>query len=159
MGDFSLQYPLHQLLCRRRHILEGLSERNDRETHTLKGLHHDNWKVYQSGFYMMIEGFNPDNYVFYNFTGCILSCSALSQHFKQALQECNLPDIRIHDLRHSYATLLLLKNISPKVASGMLGHSDSRTTLDIYSHLLTDMQKPDINALNDTFKDITVTKQ
>lgn len=108
---------------------------------------------------MMIEGFNPDNYVFYNFTGCILSCSALSQHFKQALQECNLPDIRIHDLRHSYATLLLLKNISPKVASGMLGHSDSRTTLDIYSHLLTDMQKPVINALNDTFKDITVTKQ
>lgn len=108
---------------------------------------------------MMIEGFNPDNYVFYNFTGCILSCSALSQHFKQALQECNLPDIRIHDLRHSYATLLLLKNISPKVASGMLGHSDSRITLDIYSHLLTDMQKPVINALNDTFKDITVTKQ
>lgn len=54
---------------------------------------------------------------------------------------------------------MLLKNISPKVASGMLGHSDSRTTLDIYSHLLTDMQKPVINALNDTFKDITVTKQ
>ena len=41
----------------------------------------------------------------------------------------------------------------------MLGHSDSRTTLDIYSHLLTDMQKPVINALNNTFKDITVTKQ
>lgn len=40
VGDFSLQYQLHQLLCRRRHILEGLSERNDRETHTLKGLHH-----------------------------------------------------------------------------------------------------------------------
>lgn len=41
----------------------------------------------------------------------------------------------------------------------MLGHSDTRTTLDIYSHLLINMQKPVINALNDTFKDITVTKQ
>ena len=112
----------------------------------------DNWKVYQSDFYMMIEGFNPDDYVFYNFTGCILSCSALSRYFKQALKECDLPDIRIHDLRHSYATLLLSKNIAPKVASSMLGHSDTRTTLDIYSHLLTNMQAPVTTAIDDTFK-------
>lgn len=79
--------------------------------------------------------------------------------FKKALQECNLPDIRIHDLRHSYATLLLKKNIAPKVASNMLGHSDTRTTLDIYTHVLTNMQEPVTNAINDTFKDITVTKQ
>lgn len=117
------------------------------------------WKEYQSDFNLLIDNFNPDGYVFCNYTGNIISCSAILRYFKKALQECNLPDIRIHDLRHSYATLLLSKNISPKVASGMLGHSDTRTTLDIYSHLLTNMQKPVINALNDTFKDITVTKQ
>ena len=119
----------------------------------------NDWKVFQSDFNLLIDNFNPDGYVFCNYTGNIISCSSILRYFKKALQECNLPDIRIHDLRHSYATLLLSKNISPKVASGMLGHSDTRTTLDIYSHLLTDMQKPVINALNDTFKDITVTKQ
>lgn len=39
----------------------------------------------------------------------------------------------------------------------MLGHSDTRTTLDIYTHVLTNMQEPVTNAINDTFKDITVT--
>lgn len=119
----------------------------------------NDWKAYQSDFKLLIDNFNPEGYVFCNYTGNIISCSSILRYFKKALQECNLPDIRIHDLRHSYATLLLSKNISPKVASGMLGHSDTRTTLDIYSHLLTNMQKPVINALNDTFKDITVTKQ
>ena len=86
-----------------------------------------------------------------------MPCSAIRRYYKKALQDCNLPDIRIHDLRHSYATLLLKKNIAPKVASKMLGHSDTRTTLDIYTHVLTNMQEPVTNALNDTFKDITVT--
>ena len=42
-------------------------------------------------------------------------------------------------------------------ANGGYQFSDTRTTLDIYSHLLTTMQKPGINALNDTFNGITVT--
>ena len=119
----------------------------------------ENWKMYQSKFYLTIDNFNPDDYVFYNYTCKILSCSAIRRYYKKALQDCNLPDIRIHDLRHSYATLLLKKNIAPKVASKMLGHSDTRTTLDIYTHVLTNMQEPVTNAINDTFKDITVTKQ
>lgn len=119
----------------------------------------ENWKMYQSKFYLTIDNFNPDDYVFYNYTCKILSCSAIRRYYKKALQDCNLPDIRIHDLRHSYATLLLKKNIAPKVASNMLGHSDTRTTLDIYTHVLTNMQEPVTNAINDTFKDITVTKQ
>lgn len=119
----------------------------------------ENWKMYQSEFYLTIDNFNPDDYVFYNYTCKILSCSAIRRYYKKALQDCNLPDIRIYDLRHSYATLLLKKNIAPKVASKMLGHSDTRTTLDIYTHVLTNMQEPATNAINDTFKDITVTKQ
>lgn len=119
----------------------------------------ENWKMYQSKFYLTIDNFNPDDYVFYNYTCKILSCSVIRRYYKKALQDCNLPDIRIHDLRHSYATLLLKKNIAPKVASNMLGHSDTRTTLDIYTHVLTNMQEPVTNAINDTFKDITVTKQ
>lgn len=48
----------------------------------------------------------------------------------------NLPQIRFHDLRHTYATLALAKAIHPKVVSEALGHSTIAITLDLYSHVL-----------------------
>ena len=47
----------------------------------------------------------------------------------------------LSDLRHTCATLLLSKNVHPKVVSEMLGHSSTSVTLDVYSHLLPDMQE------------------
>ncbi len=57
--------------------------------------------------------------------------------------------IRFHDLRHTCATLLLSKDINPKVVSEMLGHASVSITLDIYSHLLPDMQEKAARALED----------
>jgi Site-specific recombinase XerD len=51
-----------------------------------------------------------------------------------------LKTIRLYDLRHAYATLLLSKGVNPKVVSERLGHSSIALTLDIYSHVLPDMQ-------------------
>ena len=51
-----------------------------------------------------------------------------------------VPRIRPHDLRHTAATLLLGQRVNPKVVSEMLGHSSVGITLDIYSHVLPDMQ-------------------
>lgn len=42
--------------------------------------------------------------------------------------------LRFHELRHSYATLMLQKGINPKIVSQILGHSSVSVTLDIYSH-------------------------
>ena len=50
--------------------------------------------------------------------------------------EVGVPRMRVHDLRHTGATLLLLAGIHPKVVSEMLGHSSVRTTLDWYSHVI-----------------------
>ena len=47
-----------------------------------------------------------------------------------------LPRIRLHDLRHTYATLALATGINPRIVSGRLGHSTVALTLDIYSHVL-----------------------
>jgi len=67
---------------------------------------------------------------------------ALRNRFsKPLLAKANLPQIRFHDLRHTCATLLLSKDVNAKVVSEMLGHSSISVTLDIYSHLLPDMQK------------------
>lgn len=57
--------------------------------------------------------------------------------------------IRFHDLRHTCATLLLSKDVNPKVVSEMLGHASVSITLDIYSHLLPDMQEKAAKALED----------
>src|SRR5215208_1342481 len=56
--------------------------------------------------------------------------------FKKLLKYAGLPDIRFHDLRHTCATLLLGRNVNPKIVSEMLGHASIAITLDTYSHLL-----------------------
>jgi len=55
--------------------------------------------------------------------------------FAPLLERANLRKIRFHDLRHMCATLLLGRNINPKIVSEMLGHSSISITLDTYSHI------------------------
>jgi integrase len=47
----------------------------------------------------------------------------------------------LYDLRHTHATLLLLKGFNPKIVSERLGHVSIRVTMDIYSHVLPNMQE------------------
>lgn len=62
------------------------------------------------------------------------------RHFNQILKQSNVPRIRLYDLRHTCATMLLSFGINPKVVSERLGHSSIILTLDTYSHVLPDMQ-------------------
>ena len=55
-------------------------------------------------------------------------------------RNARLPRIRFHDLRHAHATHLLSSGVHPKVASERLGHSKVGITLDLYSHVLPNMQ-------------------
>ena len=64
----------------------------------------------------------------------------MRRHFKPLLESAGLPDIRIYDLRHTCATLLLAAGENPKVVSERLGHASITLTLDTYSHVLPDMQ-------------------
>jgi integrase len=59
---------------------------------------------------------------------------------KQFLRKAGLPDIRLHDLRHSTATLLQGMGIHPNVVQEMLGHSQIGITMDIYSHMMPVLQ-------------------
>jgi integrase len=61
--------------------------------------------------------------------------------FKPILKRASLPSIRLYDLRHTCATLLLLADEPAKVVSERLGHSSITLTLDTYSHVLPTMQK------------------
>jgi len=53
---------------------------------------------------------------------------------------CRLPRIRLHDLRHTWATLALESGIHPKVVQERLGHANVSITLDLYSHVSPAMQ-------------------
>jgi integrase len=68
--------------------------------------------------------------------------------FKALLEEAGLRDIRFHDLRHSAATLLLSAGVHPKVVQEILGHSQISITMDIYSHVLPNMQQDAMSKLD-----------
>lgn len=61
--------------------------------------------------------------------------TTLNHKFHNLLETNHLPLIRFHDLRHSHASLLLKENVSAKVISERLGHSNTNITLNLYSHI------------------------
>ncbi|ABB16028.1 site-specific integrase [Carboxydothermus hydrogenoformans] len=81
--------------------------------------------------------------------GEMINPSTFSHQFSDFLKKHGLPDIRLHDLRHTNATLMLKSNIPAKIASSRLGHSTVAITLDLYSHVLTDMDEEVANKIDD----------
>ncbi|HEY2598431.1 MAG TPA: tyrosine-type recombinase/integrase [Candidatus Dormibacteraeota bacterium] len=79
--------------------------------------------------------------VFSSRTGGPFNVSWLTQVFRRELAKAGLPKIRIHDLRHTAATLLLTRGVHPKVVQDMLGHSTVTLTLDTYSHVTPALHK------------------
>jgi integrase len=71
------------------------------------------------------------------------------RHFKASLQEAGLPDIRVHDLRHSHASLLLASGVNPKLVQERLGHASITLTLDTYSHVIPSLQEEVAKRLDD----------
>ncbi len=87
--------------------------------------------------------------VFSGLHGDYLNPRYFHKMFTAVLKEAGLPHMRIHDLRHSAATILLSMNINPKIVQEVLGHSTITMTMDLYSHALPSMQKPATDGWND----------
>jgi len=60
---------------------------------------------------------------------------------KNVLKKAGLPNMRFHDLRHTFATHAASSGIDPKTLSNILGHTKASFTLDTYTHVTTDMQR------------------
>jgi integrase len=73
--------------------------------------------------------------------------NVLRRSFRPLLVRAGLPRIRIHDLRHTAATIMLGEGAHPKVAADMLGHATVAITLDTYSHVTETMQKTAMAAI------------
>lgn len=70
-----------------------------------------------------------------------LNPSTAYRQLKKFLAQTGLPDIRFHDLRHTFATHALASGVDAKTLSGLLGHTKASFTLDTYTHTTGDMQQ------------------
>ena len=65
----------------------------------------------------------------------------LKRRFKPSLQRAGIDDIRFHDLRHTYASLLLAQGATMKYVQHQLGHASITMTMDLYTHMLPEVNE------------------
>lgn len=104
----------------------------------------------------LAEAWEDNDLVFPNTIGRPVEAgNFLRRHYRPLLKRLGFPPVRFHDLRHTAATLLLLQGIHPKIVSEMLGHASVSITLDLYSHVLPDMQRDAMEAMARLFEGVT----
>jgi integrase len=102
----------------------------------------------ESLFWQLEKQLSLDDLVFGSYEGKPLDPSGLSHDFAKIVKRARLENVRFHDLRHTFASLMLLRGAKPKVISEALGHSSVAFTMDTYSHIIEGMQE-DAMALLD----------
>lgn len=82
------------------------------------------------------EGWTEEGYVFTGPSGAPLGTRTIQHRFTRLLASAKAPKIRLHDLRHSCATLLMAEGVPLKTIQVILGHTQLSTTADLYVHIL-----------------------
>ena len=93
--------------------------------------------------YVASMAIEPDERIFY------FQKSGMRSEFKRATARSGLPEIRIHDLRHSHASMLIDMKFSIKEISDRLGHESPETTWKVYAHLYPGKDRKLADALNE----------
>ena len=106
----------------------------------LRDLKQRHWKKY--------AGKNVPKWVFAGPRGNVLCPNIFRKALNKCLKAAGLRHIRIHDLRHSYATIRLLRGHNIGDVSYQLGHSDISTTYNVYTHWIPGKFKSEVDALD-----------
>ena len=93
-----------------------------------------------------------DHHVVMRDDGQPLQPRSLTHAFQIFLEQHKMRRVRLHDLRHTHATLLLKGGVHPKIAQERLGHSSIAITLDLYSHVLPGMQREAAQLLDQNMR-------
>ena len=80
--------------------------------------------------------------------------SAAYERTKVLLKQAGLPELRFHDLRHTFAAHALASGVDVKTLSGILGYTQTAFTLDTYTHTTGDMQKRAAEIVEEFLTDI-----
>lgn len=111
-------YRIMPLLDSVKKLIIQRMERIKKDKYFFKSVYIKKWE----GFICVVEN------------GELIKPGRLTRTFRKLINECGLKEIRLHDLRHSCATLLYEQDIQLKDIQMWLGHSDIQTTANIYSH-------------------------
>lgn len=95
--------------------------------------------------------------VIFHYKGRYRTQNTVRKAFKKFLKNAGLRNIRVHDMRHTFASLLVSKGVSLAYIKDQLGHSSIKTTSDIYGHLIPRSMQHVVNELDDASND-TLTK-
>lgn len=98
-------------------------------------------REYRSGVGSLTQASDVADLVFTDHAGRPLSPQRITHRFRRLVRRLDVPTIRLHDLRHSHATLLLAAGVPIKVVSERLGHATIALTLDTYAHVLPAMDR------------------
>ena len=101
---------------------------------------------------MLGKRLGENDLVFGDISGSPIDPGTLTHNFARIVRRAGLPGVRFHDLRHTFASLMLLAGVHPKIVSEMLGHSSVAFTLDVYSHVVDGLQKTAVKRLDEVLK-------
>jgi len=90
-----------------------------------------------------------DGLVFSDYEGKPLLPNTVTHAWIRLVRRIGLKGIRLHDARHSHASLMLKAGVHPKIVSERLGHSNVGITLDTYSHVLPGLQEAAAKRFDD----------
>ena len=92
---------------------------------------------------------SSDGLVFCHHDGSPLLPSSLTHAYLRAARSVSIYGVRLHDLRHTHASLMLRQGVHPKIVSERLGHSTVGITLDLYSHVAPGLQEAAANRFEE----------
>ena len=92
---------------------------------------------------------SADDLVFCDVIGRAIDPGTLTHNFARITRKAGLAGTRFHDLRHTFASLMLMAGVHPKIVSEMLGHASVAFTLDVYSHVVGGLQREAVKQFDD----------
>lgn len=98
------------------------------------------------------EAYMDTGYVLVRDDGKPYRVNSVTEQFKEFLEKHDLPKLRLHDLRHTFNSILYDEGVDLKAISEALGHSDIGTTNKIYTHLFDDTHKKTVSAMSTALK-------
>ncbi|MFC1826615.1 tyrosine-type recombinase/integrase [Thermodesulfobacteriota bacterium] len=117
---------------------------SDHLIETLRELHTQRKKeALKTGAGTVIES------IFHNSRGEPIAQNSIRNVYKRVLRGAGLRDFRFHDIRHTFASLLLSNGESPVYVKEQMGHSSIKMTVDIYGHLIPSSNRQAVNQLDE----------
>jgi integrase len=100
---------------------------------------------------MLQKPLADDDLVFSTIEGKPLRPNTITRAWTMLTAKAGVKPIRLHDARHTHASIMLKQGVHPKIVQERLGHSSIEITLDIYSHVMPGLQEAAAKRFDDVF--------